>query len=623
VSGHYPEVTSPTGTTNGNYTLTLTPHGSVVGVNYFGLWVSALDAGSKLQIYNTAGTLLYTVTPATLIPAPGACPGTSAYCGNPSGIVSGQRGGQLRIPDRQPDGRFREYSSTDGNGIVLFAAGARLVHSAADWCGGHVRTQAPLGLPALSRGANATIESAMPSRPRRVFPALGFCAVLFTQAPSPAPPQTGTIEGDVADSLTHKPIAGARVKLQTRTGERLLSTRCDGNGRFQFQDVPFALLDVGADQPGYWNGGRPFRTVMPSPGSPLAQVHVSLQPYAIVSGRITDSAGVPAEGAFVELLKLPPIDPKQAGPPAPPPGGTATGDRPLVQVTQDRTNDLGEYRFALSAAGSYYVYASPAGFRDDSDETEHSTYYPRALRAASARPVAVAAGQEVSRIDIQLIRQAGVRVSGRVAKPADSPQGHSTWLVNTNVLAWWPNAPSVRGDVSPGDAGTGAFDLKNVPPGRYLVEALTIDNTDLGHPRTLLAGRRTIEVRDKNVDGVEIAMQAPVDIQGEVFFDENCPAVPVSIVPSVESRLAAIARQFTSATAGRFTLTGLVRARYTLAIGPQPPRTLAGYRYSVASARLGEREVLRNGFELTGQPPGALRIEVTCSVPPAAREVVR
>jgi hypothetical protein len=195
--------------------------------------------------------------------------------------------------------------------------------------------------------------------------------------------------------------------------------------------------------------------------------------------------------------------------------------------------------------------------------------------------------------------------------------------VNTNVLAWWPNAPSVRGDVSPGDAGTGAFDLKNVPPGRYLVEALTIDNTDLGHPRTLLAGRRTIEVRDKNVDGVEIAMQAPVDIQGEVFFDENCPAVPVSIVPSVESRLAAIARQFTSATAGRFTLTGLVRARYTLAIGPQPPRTLAGYRYSVASARLGEREVLRNGFELTGQPPGALRIEVTCSVPPAAREVVR
>lgn len=80
---YYPEVT------NGSYTLTLTPHGAGVGVNYFGLWVSALDADNTLKIYNNGGTLLYTLTAASLISVLGACPG-GPYCGNPDGTYKGQ-----------------------------------------------------------------------------------------------------------------------------------------------------------------------------------------------------------------------------------------------------------------------------------------------------------------------------------------------------------------------------------------------------------------------------------------------------------------------------------------------------------------------------------------------------
>jgi len=171
-------------------------------------------------------------------------------------------------------------------------------------------------------------------------------------------------------------------------------------------------------------------------------------------------------------------------------------------------------------------------------------------------------------------------------------------------------------------AADGAFELKNFLPGQYVVEAVTSDDTDFGHSRILLGGQRTVEVRDKDIGGVEIAMRPPLDIQGAVVFGENCPAVPVSIQPQPFSRIDNIARQTASAATRTFTLGSLIPGHYTLAITPEP-RTTPGYRYSVASATLGGRDILQNGFELTGQPAGVLRISITCGAQPAARGVVR
>ena len=75
-TGYYATVTHST------YTLALTVSGGVPGVNYFGLWFSALDAGNELQFYDS-GTLVYTFTPAMFMQLVGNCPG-SAFCGNPN-----------------------------------------------------------------------------------------------------------------------------------------------------------------------------------------------------------------------------------------------------------------------------------------------------------------------------------------------------------------------------------------------------------------------------------------------------------------------------------------------------------------------------------------------------------
>jgi len=81
-TGYYPTVTE------GSYTLTLTStltaSGTTEGVNYFGMWLSALDADNELQFYD-GNTLLYTFTPGQIIKAVGACPNSSnPFCGNPN-----------------------------------------------------------------------------------------------------------------------------------------------------------------------------------------------------------------------------------------------------------------------------------------------------------------------------------------------------------------------------------------------------------------------------------------------------------------------------------------------------------------------------------------------------------
>jgi hypothetical protein len=79
-SGKY--LTTPNAGTD---TLTLSS-----GVNYFGLWFSALDAGNQLQFYDK-GQLVLTYNPSDFIAAVGACDGTNLYCGNPN---TGQDGGE-------------------------------------------------------------------------------------------------------------------------------------------------------------------------------------------------------------------------------------------------------------------------------------------------------------------------------------------------------------------------------------------------------------------------------------------------------------------------------------------------------------------------------------------------
>jgi len=470
------------------------------------------------------------------------------------------------------------------------------------------------------------MQSAMSFRLMRAFPLLGLCAVLLAQTPPATSPRNGAVEGEVTDRATHKTIAGARVKLQA--GERALFARCDASGRFQFPEVPWGDYVATADQPGYMPVGE-TAGVRLAPEAPRATVQVWLQPYGIISGRLTDSAGVPLGIAYVQLLVLRTIDSKRQDPyPLGPPKATI-GDREMVVIKYATTNDLGEFRFAMLTPGDYYLcYHGPTD-QSYPDPAERPTFYPQVLRAESARPVAVSAGQEVPHIDIQAIRQRMLVVSGRYVPFLKSPRYRAART--TTIVAWPADAPGEQ--MEPGTFLEGHFALGRLLPGPYVIEAVTVD--DDGSGRLLLAGRRTVEVPNGDVDGVEISMQPPVSIDGAVVFAANCPAVPVSIAPKFDTAVASFNElvrsanlapgepQVTAPPRGTFTLPKLIPARYKLDIRPQPPETATSHRYSVASAKLGDRDVLQDGFEMSGQAPGTLRISIACGGQPGTQEVVR
>ena len=121
------------------------------------------------------------------------------------------------------------------------------------------------------------------------------------------PPASGTgrIRGRVLQAGTGTPIRRAQVTL---TGEqsvqRLVTT--DGNGRYEFSDLPAGRFTISAAKGGYltlqYGQRRPFepgRPVTLTDAQILGQVDLTLPRAGVISGRVIDRFGEPAVGADI------------------------------------------------------------------------------------------------------------------------------------------------------------------------------------------------------------------------------------------------------------------------------------------------------------------------------------
>ena len=284
-------------------------------------------------------------------------------------------------------------------------------------------------------------------------------------------PVAGIVEGVVTNGVTGAPIAGARVTLESHSTEgEPRFARTDPEGRFQFANVYTGVYGVGAEEPGLMQCDQADRCtvgVTLNADRPGATVAISLKPYAVLSGRVTDFSGLPIAGSSVTLVKTVGL-----------PDGTGYSHvqvlpdgRKVAQAGGGGTDDRGEFRIPRISPGTYYLVAGKSGVGAWDDSANRTTYYPSAPDLASAKPVAIAAGQRV-RADIQVIRQAGVRVAGRFLNPG-SPAGSagnytdtSVTLVSQENVLTNPNGPF-------GHSITEQFELQGVRPGKYTLLAVT------------------------------------------------------------------------------------------------------------------------------------------------------
>jgi hypothetical protein len=432
---------------------------------------------------------------------------------------------------------------------------------------------------------------------------LAAAAVLCVQ---PARAQTtlkGAVEGDVVDAATEQGIAGARVRIQSGQDDPLVTTT-DGQGHFRFAGLEFKSYQVDARYPGFMSSKEAARgypgaeMVRPVVNSPNGQVRLEMQRYAAIVGKVTDALGIPLEGVGVEALQRYPIGERRSG--------YMYNDGSYQYVGHERalTDDLGEYRIAPLGAGSYYVlvrpgsnyFASQPSMRPPLDARQHATFYPHALKPSETKPVAVAEGKEL-RVDLQIVSQGGVKVSGRILGLAAAAQPGA--LASVHVSALSPGASNGFATLI-GDR----FAAADLLPGKYVVEAGQYAAGDFTNQNPLAAARKTVDVGTEDVDGIDLTLAPTPDVEGRVVFESGCAAVPVGIQLQEDFHLP---RSLHVDADGRFVLQHLFPGKYKAYVRPESRSSAFA-----TSARLGDVEVLADGFEVTAETKGPLRITMSC-----------
>jgi protocatechuate 3,4-dioxygenase beta subunit len=207
------------------------------------------------------------------------------------------------------------------------------------------------------------------------------------------------IAGTVVSGTSGNPVKRAQISVDHGYGVQTFILLTDREGRFSLPAITQGkhqflirkrgyvdtLLDIAACEKQETGRGE-------SPNDNSFSLRI--MPLAVISGRITDEAGVPVVEAVVRAQQFR--------------GGRWFGDATAT------TNDLGMYRLYGLQPGAYYVSAAPeldsenGEFVTGDSVTDYvTTFYPQARDARSATVITVDAGYSAAGIDIQLSKTLG------------------------------------------------------------------------------------------------------------------------------------------------------------------------------------------------------------------------
>ena len=348
-----------------------------------------------------------------------------------------------------------------------------------------------------------------------------------------AVPAKGSIEGQVVDAKTNAPIKKAAITLQgsmpfLRPGQPPsqngpLTAETDEKGNFSFHDLDAGNYTIRAQHQGYVTfpfQGYPNAAVVLGRGQDLKGVVVKLTPQAVITGKVLDEDGEAVQGAQVAVLRQ--DEPRRGG------GG-------WNWAGNGQTNDLGEYRIAGVAPGSYVVRATwfnrmgttyyPDRPLPSGPEMAYiPTHYPSAPDAATAKVVTVDLGADLSGIDIRLLKAKTVHIRGRLegvpANSSGSGFGGGRTMPWINLIPRDAARSDRFGNMTPAmQPGDNTFDLAGVLPGAYLLTAQWAEP----NASPTMAAVKAVDVSDKSIEGIVLRMETTRDVQGSVVVEEKTP----------------------------------------------------------------------------------------------------
>lgn len=368
-------------------------------------------------------------------------------------------------------------------------------------------------------------------------------AVGAQQAPRPPAGQRTTgsrISGIVVSAEDGRsPIRRAMV---TMDGPSQASQITDDDGKFAFEDLMGGEYHITATRAAYlpaaYGARRPGRLASRlsiAAGAAVNDVTLYMARGAAIEGTVRDITGEPA--ANVGVVVAPAGDYSQLN---------------TVLGSPWMTDDRGVYRAYGLAPGAYVVLATPQSVRRgevvqpsiatmdaalraltspsspaatpipafDRTVSYGPVFHPNAPSMAQAGVITVAAGDERSGIDINLILVPTRAIEGIVVDPSGQPATQVQLFISGNGMPSpfsFDAAPIMTGRST--ELGAGRFRYTNVTEGRYTVTAKRPANPPLW-------AKAEVDVSGGNVSGLELRLQPALSISGRVVFDGKTLAPP-------------------------------------------------------------------------------------------------
>jgi hypothetical protein len=385
-----------------------------------------------------------------------------------------------------------------------------------------------------------------------------------------------TVEGNLYDSLSGAPVAGAYVSMSGNGSDASRPrTRSDAAGHFSLVAPAVAAgvqTYVSAEHAGYLAAGsRPL-------GGGSSELRIALTPESFLSGKLVDQDGFPVQGASVMAASY---------------MVTNAGERRLqTRSTRATSDDLGQFRIPGLQAGHYFLLVLPDNLMRWDGRYNHQ-YVPGGSLPDESHVIDLAAGQERSLGELVVRQVASFKVTGRAALPNGSPSPFSASLhpIDANLI---------RSSVTVSVAD-GKISMDHVLPGRYNLVVRTSGN------RTRQSGDyeavTPVEVTSGNIDAGVITLQElrGMDLTGSVTITDGTLPAPAVIRLRSESVDGSASGTSTAKanSDGIFVFKGLLPGHYQF----QTP--------AVRSAKLGDEDVLQAGFDLDGNTKPPLRVRIS------------
>jgi hypothetical protein len=258
----------------------------------------------------------------------------------------------------------------------------------------------------------------------------------------------------------------AAVRL-INEGNRGLTAVADQNGRYEFVEVPAGAYRIQAGRPPYlrqeYGQKRSFERgvlVQVRDGQTLEKMDLALRRGAAISGRVFDENGDPLQDVPVVLFRV----------------VQANFGRKQLEILDNvaarPTDDAGRFRRYAVPPGQYLVATSVSGDLSSLPRQSVPTmpgyavsFAPGTSDAAQARVVTVTESQEVTNVNVTLVRARTARLSGTVLD-STGRGGRGTVSLESSRRAGGFALPSRNTTMAP----DGRFQIANVAAGEYVLK---------------------------------------------------------------------------------------------------------------------------------------------------------